>query len=900
MLEPVAPRRRLLSPKVIQTSPAACGTAALQAALQGFDLPVSDERLRQAQVDGTSIDGVEKLALQLGLDAEQVMLPVEHLLLPDARALPAIVVARQPGGLIHFVLAWNTLGPLVQVMDPSNGRRWLTRQRFLDQVYVRTFPVPALDWREWAGSDEFCAPLRERLASLGLDNLVARRLIDTALQDPLWRSLAALDAVARVVETIVCSGALKRGKQAQECVERFFTQAREDISAPLDENALVPSAYWSVLPSKEQDQLILRGAVLVRILGRQQAQAAPESPTQEKDPGPARPAPPAAHPKPRNRPEREIWRLLRQSGLLIPTAVVGALILAAIGVSVEALLIQGLVMLMQKLNLVGHRVQFMGSVLVFTCALLLLQLFITRSSNHLGSQIEARVRVIFLEKIPRLNAHYFDKLRTADMAGQSYQFRQLRDLPAVMSGFLRALFQIILTAVGIIWLAPSSALLVILSAALSGGSQFFIMPRMMKRYTNVAICLYALNRFYLDSLLGLVPVQAHGAERAIRREHENVLVEWTHALREFQRATLISRAAIKLGNTALAVCILFNHVAQGGETGNILLLIYWTLNLPILGAQLVAPAQQYPARRDVLMRMLAFASAPDEALDLPEKTQDSETQPKTGPAAILMKNVTVQLAGQTILSSVDLNIKAGEHIAIVGPSGAGKSSLVGILLGWYQPTAGQVLVDDEPLTARRLLALRQKIAWLDPSVQLWNRSLLYNLLYGSHTSHAQITSAIYKADLLDVLTRLPQGFQTALGEGGGLVSGGEGQRVRLGRALLRPDVRLAVLDEPFRGLDRDKRRELLSNARQHWQDTTLICVTHDVGETTGFERVLVIENGRIIEDDAPSTLIAQPNSRYLALLEAEKAVRKGLWAGIQWRRLWLADKRLTERENTRH
>jgi ATP-binding cassette subfamily B protein len=262
-----------------------------------------------------------------------------------------------------------------------------------------------------------------------------------------------------------------------------------------------------------------------------------------------------------------------------------------------------------------------------------------------------------------------------------------------------------------------------------------------------------------------------------------------------------------------------------------------------------------------------------------------------------MENVTVRLDGQTILSEVDLDIQAGEHVAIVGPSGAGKSSLVGLLLGWYQPTSGRVLVDGEPLSARRLDALRQNIAWLDPSVQIWNRSLLYNLLYGSHAPQAQITPAIQKADLLDVLARLPQGFQTTLGEGGGLVSGGEGQRVRMGRMLLRPGVRLAILDEPFRGLDREKRRELLSNARQHWQDTTLICITHDVGETQGFERVLVVENGRIIEDGAPAMLAAQPNSRYLALLEAEKAVRKGLWAGVQWRRLWLADRRLTEKEN---
>jgi ATP-binding cassette subfamily B protein len=114
--------------------------------------------------------------------------------------------------------------------------------------------------------------------------------------------------------------------------------------------------------------------------------------------------------------------------------------------------------------------------------------------------------------------------------------------------------------------------------------------------------------------------------------------------------------------------------------------------------------------------------------------------------------------------------------------------------------------------------------------------------------------------------------------------------------MFRPGVRLAILDEPFRGLDRAQRRELLARARQHWAEATFICVTHDVGETRDFERVLVIEEGRIVEDDAPDILSAQPKSRYRALLVAEEAVRQGLWARADWRRLWLDEGRLTENE----
>jgi ATP-binding cassette subfamily B protein len=128
-----------------------------------------------------------------------------------------------------------------------------------------------------------------------------------------------------------------------------------------------------------------------------------------------------------------------------------------------------------------------------------------------------------------------------------------------------------------------------------------------------------------------------------------------------------------------------------------------------------------------------------------------------------------------------------------------------------------------------------------------------------------------------------------------LVSGGEGQRVRFGRAMLRPDSRLVILDEPFRGLDRDQRRELLATARRYWRHATLLCITHDVGETQGFERVVVIEDGRIREDGAPSLLRHQADSRYLTLLESENTVRRSLWQGPFWRRFWIDSGHLRER-----
>jgi ATP-binding cassette subfamily B protein len=192
-----------------------------------------------------------------------------------------------------------------------------------------------------------------------------------------------------------------------------------------------------------------------------------------------------------------------------------------------------------------------------------------------------------------------------------------------------------------------------------------------------------------------------------------------------------------------------------------------------------------------------------------------------------------------------------------------------------------------------LPALRRATAWVDPAVQVWNRSLYDNLRYGMAGSDAApIGQVIKQSDLYGVLDKLPNGLKTSLGEGGGLVSGGEGQRVRLGRAFLRTDVSLAILDEPFRGLDRQKRRQLLDEARRHWKNATLITITHDVGETQGFPRVIVVEDGRVVEDGSPAELLGQANSRYQELFRAEQSVREGLWSDASWRRLWLEDGRI--------
>ena len=131
---------------------------------------------------------------------------------------------------------------------------------------------------------------------------------------------------------------------------------------------------------------------------------------------------------------------------------------------------------------------------------------------------------------------------------------------------------------------------------------------------------------------------------------------------------------------------------------------------------------------------------------------------------------------------------------------------------------------------------------------------------------AKASACAWRAQL--ELVNLSQWAERKVGD----LSGGMQQRVGLARALMQSDTRLILLDEPFRGLDRGQRSRLLTEARQWWRGRTMLCVTHDVSETQEFDRVLVIEDGVVIEDGAPA-LLAGGRTRYRELLDAETQVR---------------------------
>jgi ABC-type bacteriocin/lantibiotic exporter with double-glycine peptidase domain len=852
-----------------------CGPASLKALLEGFGVPVSYGRLREAcftGVDGTSIDQIEDAAVGLGLDAEQIMLPVDHVLLDDAAALPALVVVRLPGGATHFVVVWRRFGNWIQLMDPGHGRQWRSCREFLSELYVHSQEVSAADWCDWARSPAFLKPLATRLRKLGIDDSRSQRLIAAAVNEPGPNSLAAIDAATRLVESLAEEAAVSRGPATADLVSSLAN--RPDA---------IPQSWWSArLDPDRSEHITTRGAVLMRVRGVRQTdevQCATIS-TEFGDALTERSRPPLM----------VLWQTLRADGIRFHVALAAGLGLSAGGVVAEAVLFRGLFDLGHSLGLGMQRWCAIAALAIFFAAVTLLELSVNRAVLRTGWKFEGLLRLEFLRKIPRLCDSYFRSRLMSDMADRAHSAHRLRDLPTLASALARAVFTLMFTVGGIAWLYPESVVPALTAAAIAVAVPLFAQPWLAERDLRARTHAGALSRFFLDTLLGLTAIRAHGAGRAIAREHDNLLTEWARASLQSSRSTIAVQSLQATLCAALVTWLLYARLAEGRSAGGLLLLVYWAVNIPALGQEIAALACQYPRLRNTLLRFTEPLGAREEEI---VHDVDTELRENCG-VGISVHGVKIAAGGHTVLDDVDLSIKPGEHVAIVGASGAGKSTLAGLLLGWHKPSTGELRVDGQVLNSRELSKLRRSTVWISPQVHLWNRSLFENLAYGGSQDASVMDTVLEDAELVPVIEKLPKGMQSALGESGRLLSGGEGQRVRFGRALQRTGVRLAILDEAFRGLERARRRMLLDNARRRWKSATFLNITHDVGETLSFERVLVMEGGRIIEDGAPNELYARPASRYRSLLEAEESARERVWADPNWRRITVQDGRVHE------
>lgn len=887
---------RFLVPEVVQTSEMDCGPASLKCLLAGFGVNVSYGRLREAcqtAVDGTSIDRIEELAKQLGLDAEQQIVPAGEFLANADTSLPALVVTVLPNGFTHFVVVWNRLGGYLQLMDPAVGRRWVRASDFESEIYTHTMDVDAAAWREWAGSPERLARLQKSiLVTTGAD---ASAAIAEAASDESWKGLGALDAASRMIKGLVDAKAVSRSR-ATSLLHQLFRDAQSSGGEP------IPAAHWSVTATDDEEQIRVRGAVMVCIRGTLASQSGTTGASEQEPPAQIPDELMRALKESDPKPLRTLLQMLRADGVAAPTLVITSLLAAALLAIVEATVFRSVIDASRQLGLQTQRLVAVVVVIGLLVAVTAVERTSILSVVRMGRRLETRVRMAFAEMIPRIGDAFFRTRPSSDMAERSHALHGLRTLPSLGASIVRMTAELVVTVLAIVWITPSLAWIAAVAAVLSVAVPFLVSARIAEHDLRLRTHTGTLSRFYLDALLGLAPMRTHGAERAIRREHESQLTSWVLAGRALLRANTWAEGAQSALTIGLSAILTYEFLTAQMRVEQGLLFVYWALNVPQIGQELASAIRRYPVHRNLALRVFEpLAKTP--TIERPGAVSASASASVDGEPThgvrIEFANVSVLAGGHEVLREVSLTIEPGAHIAVVGASGAGKSTLVGTLLGWAAPSSGILKVNEVALDESTLRSLREETAWVDPAVQIWNANLVQNLKYGVDEDKLRDLGHIVNvSELVDVLEKLPLGMQTELGDGGGKLSGGEGQRVRLARAMCRHDARLVILDEPFRGLEKSRRHALMEGARAHWQAATMLCVTHDIEDTLPFDEVVVVENGRVCERGRPSDLRLNADSRYASMLRDAASVRESLWMEASWRRVSVSDGTLVETRAT--
>lgn len=262
-------------------------------------------------------------------------------------------------------------------------------------------------------------------------------------------------------------------------------------------------------------------------------------------------------------------------------------------------------------------------------------------------------------------------------------------------------------------------------------------------------------------------------------------------------------------------------------------------------------------------RISQAAASSERIVQIFEEVPTVVDQPQASPAPVLSGRVELRdvwheyAPGHPALRGVDLTIPAGQRIALLGPSGAGKSSLAMLLSRLCDPSRGSVSIDGIDLRDMTMDSLRRQTAVVLQESVLFATTIADNIAYGSEqASPALVRQAAMVAGAHAFIRRLPDGYDTIVGERGATLSGGERQRIAIARAAMRR-APIVVLDEAMAGLDRETEAEVYPALERLTRDCTTIMISHDLHTALTCERALWLEDGRIVDDGTPESVLAR-------------------------------------------
>lgn len=491
---------------------------------------------------------------------------------------------------------------------------------------------------------------------------------------------------------------------------------------------------------------------------------------------------------------------------------------------------------------------------------------------RLAQIVGYELRTDFYRQVLRLDMASFTESGRGDLMN-----RCTSDLNAISQGMQRLFGQALLEPLKMLvcfaiaaWISWTLLLLTIVTAPLAIYSIHWLGKALKRTHRRAMQELSSIYETLAETMSGIKLIKAFTMEPAERARFQHSAKEYyRRQMRIASYNALVSPTIETLGIVmVLAASVMGGYLVLGQQThifGIKISSIPLTHgDMSIFFAMLVGMAD--PARRlsnefSHVQQAVAAADRIYEVLDR-EPTIVDPAEPKSLPLlkrSLRFENVSFHYHPEKpVLREVNLEVRAGETIAIVGPNGCGKTTLLQLLPRFYDPMAGRVTLEGVDIRDVRLRDLRQRFGLVSQEILLFNDTVAKNIAYGaSDASQAQIEAAAQQAHAhAFILEKLPNGYETLVGPGGSRLSGGQRQRISLARAILR-DPEILLLDEATSQIDIESEQLIFDVLAQFSRDRTTFMITHRVSMISLADRVVVMDQGRIIDAGTHNELVGR-------------------------------------------